>query len=100
MDLVFTELLSNAVRHGGGLVVLRERSARTVAGAATSSAVASDPGVRRCASRGRPWNRNSHQVATFSPKRVFVDLAEVAFAGATLPNFFARLVDILPHSAR
>lgn len=36
------------------------------------------------------------RVAALSPERVFVDLAEVGFAGAVLPNFLARLVGVLP----
>jgi anti-anti-sigma factor len=37
-------------------------------------------------------------VAALSPERVFVDLADVAFAGSTLANFLARLVDVLPQA--
>ena len=37
-------------------------------------------------------------IAASSPEAVLVDLAEVAFAGATLPNFLARLIDVLPHA--
>lgn len=37
-------------------------------------------------------------IAARSPEAVFVDLAEVAFAGATLANFLARLIDVLPQA--
>jgi anti-anti-sigma factor len=38
------------------------------------------------------------RVVALSPEHVFVDLADVAFTGATLPNFLARLVDVLPQA--
>ncbi|MBW6439544.1 STAS domain-containing protein [Actinoplanes hulinensis] len=38
------------------------------------------------------------RVLALSPERVFVDLAEVAFAGAALSNFLAGLVGVLPRA--
>jgi len=39
------------------------------------------------------------RVETAAPASVFVDLGAVTFAGATLPNFLARMHDIVPNSA-
>ena len=38
------------------------------------------------------------RIAALAPERVFVDIADVTFACSTLPNFLARLVDVLPHA--
>jgi anti-anti-sigma factor len=39
------------------------------------------------------------RLATAAPVSVVVDLGAVTFAGATLPNFVARMHDIVPSSA-
>jgi anti-anti-sigma regulatory factor len=39
------------------------------------------------------------RLATVAPASVFVDLGAVTFAGATLPNFVARMHGIVPDSA-
>jgi anti-anti-sigma factor len=39
------------------------------------------------------------RLATVAPASVIVDLGAVTFAGAALPNFVARMHDIVPNSA-